>query len=84
MTIEHHEGGTTITGAHIEWFALMFLRARLQMEIKGLKFRRSTYAYIKRRFGFRGTRERVLAQLEGHIATIRASADTKEPSHERA
>ena len=83
MTVKVSEHATVITGAHIPLFALLALRARLQLEIKGLhcKHGQSAYAYTKRRFGFRGTRERVLVQLEGHIAIVRASADTKEPDH---
>ena len=83
MTVQRIEGGgTVITGAHIPLFQLLAIRARLKLEIKGLAFgnRPSMYAYVKRRFGFRGTRESVLAQLEGHIAVVKASADTKEPS----
>lgn len=43
----------------LHWY-LLSMRSRLGLEIKGLKFRDgSTYAYLKREFGYKGSREKV-------------------------
>jgi hypothetical protein len=63
MPIEIHEGGTTITGKDgIAFYRMAALKGALSLEIKGLRMRRgvSAYAIIKREFGLRGSRERVL------------------------
>ena len=62
-------GGTMITGEHITLFHLLQLKYALRLEIRGIKNSRgSVYAYVKRNFGFRGNKEKVLAQLEEKIA----------------
>ena len=54
--------------AQIEGFRLCTLRAALKLEIKGLRHSRgSVYAAIKKQFGFRGSKERVLEQLSTYI-----------------
>lgn len=50
---------------------LLALRSALELELKGFKFSRgSVYALIKREFGFKGTKQRVLDQLNEHIAKV--------------
>jgi len=52
-------------------FRLLSLKGRLKLEINpGIRFRQSTYAAIKRQFGFKGNRKSVLAQLETYIETL--------------
>lgn len=46
-------------------FRLLSLRGRLQLELKGMRFRRgSTFSVVKREFGLHGSRTSVLAQFE--------------------
>lgn len=53
----------------IQLYGLKVLRSKLQLEIKGVKFRGQTaYSRIKQRFGFKGGRATVLEQLENYIA----------------
>ena len=68
--IEAHEGGGfTVTGPHIGLFQLVVMRQGLELELKGLKKSRgrSVNAIVRERFGFRGNRQKVLAQLLAHI-----------------
>ena len=61
--------GYTITGKSIRDFRVLALKQQLKLEIKGLRFKgpRTSYTIIKKEFGFRGCRSRVLAQLEAWI-----------------
>ena len=52
------------TPAGIQAFRLLSLRGRLQLEIKGLKFRIATCPIIKQEFGLKGNKQRVLEQFE--------------------
>ena len=68
--------GTVITGASsIELFRMMTQKSALQLEIKGIRVRRgfSAYAQIKREYGFKGSREKVLAQMIKLIETTHAN-----------
>lgn len=69
MSIEQSAGALVITGKHIGLYRLLSLKAGLSLECKGLKMSRgrSCYAIVKSEFGFRGNKERVLAQLCKHI-----------------
>jgi len=62
-------GGYMITGDSIKDYRVLALKQQLKLEIKGLRFKgpRTSYAIIKKEFGFRGCRSRVLAQLEAWI-----------------
>lgn len=58
-------GGFTVEG---DWntkvFHLLQLKYALILEIKGLRHSQgSAYAYVKKRFGFKGNKQRVLDQL---------------------
>ena len=76
--IEAHAGGFTITADHIPFYRLLVMRKGLQMEIEGLRISRgrTCYALAKSEFGFKGNRDKVLAQLEDYIADQR---DTLNP-----
>ena len=55
---------TVLTGNQIEGARLLTLRSMLILEIKGMRRRgRSAYAILKE-MGFKGTRERVLSELD--------------------
>lgn len=70
MPIETSEGGTVITGAEIELYRLLALKYALRLEIKGMRRRgRSVSAQLKKEFGFKGSKERVLAMLELYISS---------------
>jgi hypothetical protein len=56
------------TPEQIAFFQLAAMKGRLKLEVKGLKFRgRSTYSIAKERYGLKGSRESVLAQLEAMV-----------------
>lgn len=68
MPITVTPGATIYTGSSIDYFRLCALRGALRLEMAGMKRRgRSAYSIIKTEFGFRGTRARVLSQLESLI-----------------
>jgi hypothetical protein len=46
---------------------MLSMRKVLHLEILGLKFRRSVYAQIKREFGLKGSKQRVLEQFSAMI-----------------
>lgn len=60
-----------ITGENIDKFRLLTLRSALELEIAGMNRRgRSVYSIVKEEFGFKGSRVKVLAQLNDHIDTL--------------
>ena len=73
------------TPESIEMFCLLSMRGRLRLEIIGLKFRgRTTYSIIKEKFGFRGSKAKVLKLLEEHINAKWPTTDgpfTQEPDN---
>jgi hypothetical protein len=54
------------TGDGIEAFRLASIEGRLKLELAGIKFRLNTFAAVKRQFGFKGSRAKVLAQFQAH------------------
>ena len=57
---------TTLTGTQIDDARRLTLRAMLKLEMKGLSKSRgpSAYSTLKTVYGYKGTRESVLAQLD--------------------
>ena len=57
------------TPAQIEGFVIMRLKVCLSLETKGLMVSQdpSAYAQVKAMFGFKGSKAKVLAQLEAWI-----------------
>jgi hypothetical protein len=56
----------------IELFRILALKCALSLETKGLMRRgRSAYALVKEEFGFKGSKVKVLAQLEAHIEGLK-------------
>jgi hypothetical protein len=56
---------------NIAMFRLLTLRSALKLECLGMKHSQgSVYALVKREFGFRGNKQRVLEQLVAHIAAM--------------
>lgn len=68
MPIESYPGGTVITGEAIRWFQLRSLIGRLELEMKGIRFRVSSLTVAKRTTGLR-TNDR-----NKHIAKLREMA----------
>jgi len=62
-------GGMVITGEHIDLYRLLALKAALQLEIRGMRWsrRRSIGLILKKEFGFKGTKPKLLDQLEAMI-----------------
>lgn len=79
MPIEiHKNGGYTITGKQgMTLFRLLTMLSGLRLEVRcpGLRLTRgvSCYALAKKEFGFKGNKEKVLAQLEAYVQTQQAS-----------
>ena len=64
-----NEGFIAYTKDNINLFRLLSLRSALKLEIAGMKKRgRSAYSIIKEEFGFKGSKQSVLADLEELIA----------------
>jgi hypothetical protein len=63
MTIETKED--------LEMYNLLRIKGALKLEVAGMKHSsgKSVYAYVKRQFGFKGSKESVLQQLIDHINT---------------
>lgn len=62
---------TVLTGEGITFARLATLKAMLKLEIKGLKRSRGRTAYsILKGMGYKGSRERVLKQVEADVEEI--------------
>ena len=56
----------------VPMFQLLQWKYALKLEILGIRHSRgSVYAHVKRVLGLRGSKQRVLAQLEAVIATLK-------------
>ena len=55
--------GFMITKSSIPMYRLILLKSQLESEIKGLRWRQSAYAMIKKEFGLKGSRQKVLDQF---------------------
>jgi len=60
---------TVLTGAGISMYRLLVLKHGLRLELKGIRRSRGTtcYAQIKREFGLRGSRTKVLADFSALV-----------------
>ena len=68
MTLETFDnGGYIVTGDSIPTYRLLMLRHALKMELKGLRIsshRPSAYSTIKKEFGLKGSKLKVLIAFE--------------------
>jgi anion-transporting ArsA/GET3 family ATPase len=56
----------------INTFRLLALRGALKLEILGMTKRgQSAYSIIKQEFGFKGSKEKVLQQLNDHVNELK-------------
>jgi len=62
-------GGTVITGEHTRLFSLITLKQAIVLEGKGVKLSRgfSAMAIAKKRYGLKGGREKIIAQVQAMI-----------------
>jgi len=56
-----------LEGNDIKIYSLVVLRQQLKSEIKGLKFSQSAYACIKKKFGFKGNRQKVYELFDDYV-----------------
>ena len=72
VIVDTGPGYVTLTGNQIVKARLLALRMGLNLEAKGMKMSRgvSCLAIVKREFGFRGNRAKVLTQLEKVIEAM--------------
>jgi hypothetical protein len=78
--INHEHGGTSIVGkTSINFYRLVTLQAGLRFEIKtgGMKITRgpSCYSRIKSEFGFKGNKDKVLAQFTDYVEAMRTQVE---------
>ena len=74
MPIEQHAGGVTITGDSIMHYRLLTLIQGLKAEIRGMRLTskgRTCYSIIKREYGFKGSKEKVLVQIQEVMDNIK-------------
>lgn len=71
MTVQtFDDGGYVVTGDSIPTYRLLTLRTALKMETKGLRVsshRPSAYSIIKKEFGLKGSKAKVLAAFESML-----------------
>ena len=66
----YDDGGFVITGDDTLTFKLFALHKALCLEIKGMKLSRnlpSVYSTVKKEYGFKGSKVKVLAQFESML-----------------
>ena len=73
-----------LTGERIYLARYFALRAGLHLEMKGIRMNRGKTAYsiIKKEFGFKGNRQRVLEQFNQYLKTEWPEFNTEDP-HKR-
>jgi len=67
MPIEQFAGGVSITGESIMHYRLLTLIQGLKSEIRGMRLTskgRTCYSIIKSEYGLKGSREKVLVQIQ--------------------
>ena len=62
-------GATIITGEHIRLYSLISLKQAIVLEGKGMKLSRgvSAMALAKKRYGLKGGRDKIIAQMQALI-----------------
>lgn len=80
MGSDHARHAHVITGKGIDLFRLTTMIHGLQLEEKGIKMTRgpSIMSRVKREFGFKGNRAKIIAQLEAKIREAREAIEPGE------
>lgn len=69
-------GSIVLTGDGIVAYRLLALRSALKLEVIGLRSSRwSAYATVKREFGLKGNKARVLMQFETYLRNLEILVD---------
>lgn len=74
MPMVQNEGGVLITGDSIMHYRLMNMILGLKTEIRGLRLTgkgRTCYSMLKREYGLKGNKAKVLAQAEAIMDKIK-------------
>jgi hypothetical protein len=73
-------GATIVTGEHIRLYSLISLKQAIVLEGKGMKMSRgvSAMALAKRRYGLKGSREKIIAQMQSMIDQFTAADEDEE------
>jgi hypothetical protein len=74
MPIEQGAGGVVITGESINHYKFLILIQGLKVEMKGMRMTskgRTCYSILRREYGFKGSREKVLAQAQEAMDKIK-------------
>ena len=74
MPIEQGAGGVVITGESIDHYKFLILIQGLKVEMKGMRMTskgRTCYSILRREYGFKGSREKVLAQAQEAMEKIK-------------
>jgi hypothetical protein len=71
-------GGTIVTGRDVGTYRLLALKHALKLEMMGLKMSRgpSAFAIVKREFGLKGNKQRVLEQFTALVEAVKAAPAT--------
>ncbi len=74
--------GLAFEPEQVDAFRLRALRGALKLEILGMKRRgRSVYSIVKEEFGFKGSKQKVLEQMEAKINESWATRRDNDKSH---
>ena len=75
MTVELLPGGGFIVdGPHISLYRILVQISAIKLECKGLRYSGgSVTAKVKKEYGFKGNREKVLAQLQDYYERVSAA-----------
>jgi len=74
MPIEQGAGGVVITGESINHYKFLILIQGLKVEMKGMRMTskgRTCYSILRREYGFKGSRQRVLEQAQEAMDKIK-------------
>jgi hypothetical protein len=77
MPIEHHRGGTTLTGDSISFYRLCVMRGAVGLELKGIKMTRGPVVWKQaaREFGIKGNKQAVYDWLDAKVQELRAQQE---------
>lgn len=79
MPIYHYESGSKmLTGEGIDLYRMATLLSGLKLEMKGLRLTAKAptcYSIVKREYGFKGNREKVLEQFEAYVQVMKSKVN---------
>lgn len=76
MPVYHHkDGGFLLTGEAVDFYRMATLLNGLKLEMKGLRLTAKAptcYSIIKKEYGFKGNRQKVLEQFEAYFNVMKS------------